>query len=216
MGTTSTLESSMERDGVMKNTHEGSAYDTAASGTCAVSDPNEVEYYRRIDECANTKANVFIENGLPVHALYLLRKMFSEAQRSICLFSGNLCLERENVKIYSDPVLIENAKEFLRRGGELRIVIENNLHCEINHHPMIAGFNEVADAKVKVAQLKSGSGGNHFVVVDDNAYRIEHDDGKTKAIANFGDNKVARERKKYFDTSLFPFSDQIYPTLTLA
>lgn len=179
---------------------------------CAASKQNESDYYRRIDECAEKKANVFIENGLPAHALYLLQKMFSKAKDSIRLFSGNLCLERDGVKIYSDPCLIKAAQDFLRRGGSLKIVIEKNIASNLAEHPLIAGIKEVGSPNVELRQLNPGyENCNHFIVMDDIAYRIEHDDEKTKAIANFGDSKIARAQAKIFDLKLLPGSKQIFP-----
>lgn len=170
---------------------------------------DQAEYYRLIDECAQTKKDLLISNGLAEHAVYLMTLMFRHAQSHIRLFSGELPdvmgREHKEIKIYSNDELMAAAENFLRNEcSNLDILVQKaeNVKSRIfirdlerkKQGGLIKGL-----VKLKVTNASISDISSHFMIVDNSGYRLETDHDNTKAIANFGDNKTARRLVDIFN-----------------
>ncbi len=195
--------------------------------------PENGEYYRIVDACASARSNQPISNALPEHARYLMTKMFQIASRKIRLYSGSLersvaspyaCEPgtKDNpgcapVEVYAYKDLLVAVGGFLRKqDNELYIVVEKEVDGGIDAHPLVTMVNELSRdgtllGKIEIKKLEkkleendSGVVENHFMVMDDAAYRYEFDHKPCRAQANFGDSATAKSLVELFDKYLFP------------
>lgn len=177
------------------------------------------EYYSNIDECAENKTDQLIPNGLAEHAVYLMSKMFSNAIEHVRLFTGELtdAITRnvkdgtpQTVPVYTEPKLIEAARNFLKREGSiLDILVQDDsgnialrgfvqIIQKMKAEGEVIGTVNIRKANPEIMSLK-----NHFMVMDDMGYRLETEHKNTKAVANFGDKEFSCSLAKVFDNVLF-------------
>lgn len=194
--------------------------ETALSGEPPVSDEC---YNRTVDECADEGRNQIISNALPEHARYLMSRMLRKARSRIRLYSGSLEQSVQSpqgcgtaapapVRVYADPDLLAAVEEFLRvEGHALSILVQKDVDGGVEDHPLVC---LVQDLKARgdlrgSFELKRLNGeqakiNNHFMVMDDTAYRFELDHNPCRAQANFGDSKTAQALADLFDNFLLP------------
>lgn len=187
-------------------------------------------YYRNVDRCVSEKLDQPISNALPAHACYLMTKMFQTAHKRIRLYSGSLerrvkescALDGEPegatgsadlVDVYADKALLAAVCDFVgNRGGDVSIIVQKDVDGGVETHPLISLITEMKRdgslrGKVEVKQLGKQYADaieNHFMVMDDTAYRFEFDHNPCRAQANFGDLKTAKALAELFDENLFP------------
>lgn len=168
------------------------------------------EYIALIDKCAETSENFIIPNSEPKHAAYLIKTLFKKAQSTVRIFTGELF---ENV--YGDKDLREEAREFLRKdkNNSIKIAYQKSLNIDnssfiqtILNDEQKKGFIEIWSANI----VKFQGINNHFVVMDDIAFRFETDHVNTKAMANFGDPANAKQLVNIFE-SIVKISSPILP-----
>lgn len=168
---------------------------------------DEQEYYNNIKNCADNKIDQLIVNGHVKHAVYLMKEMFSHAEREIRLFTGKLPDVNDNgIPVYITPELIMESESFLRKEGSRLEILVQDSDFDINNSTFIKNIQKkLVDGKIKgtVRIFKSSESldvSNHFMVMDKVGYRLEFDDLKTEAVANFNDNKFASELADFFDS----------------
>ncbi len=170
----------------------------------------EHEYYRNIDRCASESLNKKIMNGRPAHAVYLMTKMFSQAQNHVRLYTGTLADKlKENeapISAYDSRELVDAAAFFFKKSGSLFEVIVQKETETIESRFFIMTLRQMkkdgkisGDIKVRNAPETLTAIDNHFMVVDDMAYRLETDHDKTFAVANFNDKELASILAGFFD-----------------
>ncbi|PHS20240.1 MAG: hypothetical protein COA86_02810 [Kangiella sp.] len=184
-------------------------------------------YVKEIDRLALSGEDFSVDNSNPLHALYLMNKLFLIAKKRIRLFSDHLIpvikegeydeLDKD-LRLYSHPKLIRNMTDFLRQdGAQLDIIVEKKIDAE---NPFMVALKEFAKSKdmkgnysfrqineKNKVQLESGFN-NHFLICDDKAYRVEksHEPKCFKAFANFGDKRVHDKLTGFFDFYLTELS----------
>ena len=164
----------------------------------------EQDYYANIDKCAVEAIDRFIKNGQPEHATYLMTKMVNLASDHIRLFSGSLVRDVCDKHVYADEGLIESIKLFLNRSEKatLEIAVQKEVDGG-SEHPIIKSVQEMRDngtlkGVFDIRKVDADDDTNHFMVMDDNAYRLELDHDPCNAIANFNDKKTSKQITSFF------------------
>jgi hypothetical protein len=156
------------------------------------------EYFELIDKFAKNFEELTIPNSEPIHAAYLIKTFFKNAQSTIRIFTGSLF-----EGVYGDKNLQEEARNFLRKdeNNSIRIAYQESL--DINNSTLIQTIlnddQKKGSLKIWNASEKYPDFKNHFAVMDDKAFRFEIDHVTTKAIANFGDFANAKKLVGIFD-----------------
>lgn len=183
-------------------------------------------YFERVNDFFVRKVGDQFTNGDAVHAVYLIAKFLKEAVREVRIFSGSLTKQASNgVQIYENPNLIGAAKEFLSKGGELRIVVQNDIDGGQQEHPLVQKLlNEercriVTASEDSISFLREQDFLHHMMVMDAEAWRLEtethlDDRGSLKSVQAFVsvfDEKGARSLKDLFDVVLFDSGTVLTP-----
>ena len=174
-------------------------------------------YFERVDNFFVRKVGDQFTNGNAAHAVYLITKFFREATNEVRIFSGSLTKRASNgVQIYENPNLIDAAGDFLRKGGKLRIVVQNKIDGGMEKHPLVKdflnkdGYRLVQASEGAISFLKEQKFLHHMMVMDEDAWRLEtrtHLDGdgslrSVEAIVSAFDKESAKSLKTLFDTVL--------------
>jgi hypothetical protein len=146
----------------------------------------DATYKNTIDTSAENKKDLVIHNGDINHASYLLYTFFKYAKKKICIFTGGL-----NEKMYCGG-LIEEAVNFLTRNPEatIEIAFQNcSSKNEIINRSLVRTIldNDEIQDRLTLYMANDSEYINHFAIMDNKAYRLEIDQEKKQAIANFGD-----------------------------
>ena len=168
----------------------------------------ERRYFGEVDAALVASSDLLISNGKPEHAVYLIEKFFTHAKESIRLFSGRLSRAIGDVEVYGNPKVGEAAEKLLANQGNVQIVLEHDIDVDDGvvwaEHPLIqirdrlekegrlTGQLEVRQASEEsLTHLRRFNFLNHWMVMDDRAYRLETDARKATAHVNFGDAEMA-------------------------
>ena len=194
-------------------------------------DDIEKLYFERVCRFFEEERGIPFTNGNAAHAVYLIVQFFKRAVGEVRIFSGSLARQANNgVQIYAHPKLLVATGEFLRRGGELRIVVEKEIDGGEQSHPLIgefrhkSGFRLVHASGDSISFLKSQKYLHHMMVMDETAWRLEtktHLDRKgsltsVEAIVNVFDKSRAEVFKDLFDTVLFDEGKPLTSNMTPA
>ena len=165
-------------------------------------------YFNMIDAALKSREDRIISNGKPAHAVYLINKLLECAQRSVRIYTGRLSRTFDGVLAYADPVIAMSAIAFLgKEGSELSIVIADEPDVEpgrpLRDHPFLKTILD-ADIRGEVRVSKAEETDRerfqyHFLVVDDEAMRIEIDTKKAQAYVNFGNPPFGQQLRRVFD-----------------
>ena len=164
-------------------------------------------YFRMVDNAAAESWDKEISNGRPAHAVYLISKLFETAQSSIKVLSGSLAryVERDGRRIwaYGDRRICDTTVDFLRKGGKLEILVEEELSGGMEHPMVVAIAAAGLLDRVEVLRLPPQEDKRrlpyHFLLCDDHAMRVETDTENTAAVANFNDSVFGNVLARYFD-----------------
>lgn len=165
-------------------------------------------YFKMIDASLESREDRVISNGKPAHAVYLINKLLACARRSVRIYTGRLSRTFDGVLAYADPVIARSAITFLgKEGSELSIVIADEPDVEpgqpLRDHPFLKAILD-ADIRGKLRVSKANEADRerfqyHFIVVDDEAMRIEIDTEKAQAYVNFGNAPFGKQLRGVFD-----------------
>lgn len=167
----------------------------------------EKAYFDLIDRAAVDKTDLLITNGKPSHAVYLMFKFLETATERVLILTPNLKRALDGVYAYEDPKLANAAVDFLRKpNARLSILVGSDPDLDegesINQHPFIARILEMSNTpRLDVYMNTEGRMPRrdfHFMVMDQQAYRIETDTERVKALANFGDPKPIGTLSQFF------------------
>jgi hypothetical protein len=136
------------------------------------------EYYKsKVEHLADTRSSEIIGNNNFEHAKILIENLFKIAKNKIKIFTG------KGSQIFNDEIIkiLEKKKT---DGVKISIKCENDL----------VDYDALNSAGIKVEKtISSNPFKNHFVTVDESAYRFEeeHEENATtvKAQACFGDTE---------------------------
>ena len=182
-----------------------------------IEEVDERAYYRLIDDAAMRLSNQMISNGKPDHAVYLIVKFLTTAKRTVRIYSGRLSRYLGDVPVYADEELLRAVRTFLsRQKTRLLIVTQHPLDTdETGSHPLInvvqqmrdngelggvLEFREATDDALEF--FRRADYAHHWQLMDEQAYRLEHDTDRAKAHVNFGTQEIASVLARLFDTVL--------------
>lgn len=175
-------------------------------------EPTEEEklYFGMVDRAVDSMDPRIISNGRAGHAVYLLWKFMGMAQRRVNICTGELKRTFDGVKAYAEPKLVESAIEFLRRGGELGIVILDEPDLDANQtihdHPFVAALSstDIGRGKVTVGrfQMELPEPIFHYIVVDGRTVRAEVNPKQAEAYAKLSDPKTGSALDSLFEVQM--------------
>ncbi len=178
---------------------------------------DERRYFEIIDQACLSKKNALLSNGQPAHAVYIIHKFLKNAQQHVRLFTGRLLCALEDVPVYQNMHIIKAARTFLgKSGATLSVILEKDIDVPPGGQPQDHPFIQaVAAAKesgeiqgsLKVYRaleehikiLREVNFSYHWMVMDEQAYRLEKDTEKATAFVNFGDTEKAARLSGLFD-----------------
>ncbi len=159
----------------------------------------DTEYDQFVDRLAKERDGRTISNSSDMHALSILRGVFSHAKKYVKLFSGSLSLN-----VYNDEKLIDAMKHFVSNEGKVEILIQHPDKLEPSNKFLKELFDLKKTGQVKIFEVTENNALKnaqiHFLVSDDSVYRIEVDIDNIKAIGSFNDEPRAAELKAAFDS----------------
>ncbi|WP_434613227.1 hypothetical protein [Azospirillum sp. B2RO_4] len=136
------------------------------------------------------RASLPVFNRSVGHAAIIIEILFRESEKEVDILTG--CLNQD---VYGKSEVISACRDFLIKGGRVRVLVERFEEFSINDHPMILGISDVAgqgcfDVRF-VPEERQSLYTYHFAVSDGKSYRMEGDRTKTEAIAQFGDVQIS-------------------------
>ena len=181
---------------------------------------SEEAYQALIDRAFDHKTDLIISNGKAEHARYLIAKFLRNAERVVRIYTGSLSryVGDDRVPVYASDDVLEATRHFLsKRNSLLLIATENALDVdESGRHPLLEAAKSMRTGNRELGGIlwagRASAGTvahfgeidyrHHWQVMDEQAYRLEHDPANTKAHANFGTPEVAGSLARLFDQVL--------------
>ena len=154
------------------------------------------EYKKAVKESAENKSEDLIPNGGVEHAQVVIENLFNIARKNINIFSGQL-----NHKVYAVDNIVSSIDRFFNKTkGTLRILLqEKDVTLENNDLiKLCREFSGRSEIKV-VTDQEDKKRNNHFITVDDKAYRYEPDKNLTDAIVCFNAKEFVVKVNKVFN-----------------
>ena len=178
-------------------------------------------YFNEVDRAFDVSEDISISNGRPEHAIYLIHKFLIHARSIIRLFTGSLSRTHNGVVAYANPHITEATRRFLRRPGS-RFVIVTQDEVDVDDgqspddHPLVLaakdaeragqlrGVLELGRASPEVVEfLREEEVLQHFILMDNRAYRLETDPDQATAFVHFGDAGATNILSNVFDDILW-------------
>lgn len=178
----------------------------------------ERDYFRRVDQAVEQRANLLFSNGLPEHAVYLIEKFFMNAKEEVRLFSGRLSRAIGGVEVYGNRRISSAVEKMMAAGVSLHVVLQDAIDVDTNEtwidHPLVRVHRGMGKEKLGSLEIRQASAAaiehlrqfkflNHWMVMDRTAYRLETDVRRAAAHVNFGDSEMAGVLADIFDDVLF-------------
>ena len=182
---------------------------------------DERRYFQHVDDAHARARDKVISNGRVEHAAYIIHKFLTHARRKVRIFSGKLSRTYNGFPVFGNDHIIDAARQILARPGtELTIVVEHGLDLESTEvaadHPVVRAAEDAKRAgrlhgvlEIRQASenemnfLREKDFRNHWMVMDDHAYRLETNTAKAGAHVNFADRKTARALTMLFERFLY-------------
>lgn len=193
------LPARVSKKGMTRGTDNSGAVDPFDPTTWAAEDQ---AYFDAIDTSLKHKDKRYISNGRPEHAAFLVHRFLTYAEEVVRIYSGSLARTLNGVAVYGDSHIVRAASDFLGRGGQVRVVVQDGIDKD---HPFLGLARGVergtrkGSLVVKEAADADRLPAYHWMVMDESAYRLETDVETAKAHANFGTPKVATTLARLFD-----------------
>ena len=183
--------------------------------------PEERHYFEYIDRACADRLDENIGNGRVEHAAYIIYKFLTNATGTIRIFSGALSRTYHDVRVFGDDTIIKAMEKFLAQPDSwCRIVIADELDVGPNEtardHPIaraieamkhegrLHGLLEIRRAPPEgMAFLQKKNFNNHWMTMDDHAYRIETNLERAGAHVNFNQPKTTDALRRIFDVKMF-------------
>lgn len=180
---------------------------------------SECQYYELVRKCSGSRQDTNLSNSKSSHAIFLINELIRTATSTVKIYSGQLLQKtpgEDPQKLFSNTYIIDAVNRFLLTDTpEIKrfdIVVETGVDGGWDRHPLVLSIQKlfksrklnatcsIRDLTEQGSKLLDEHGANnHFVVSDDSAFRLEIDSKQHKAIANFGDVKLASKLGRSFD-----------------
>ncbi len=155
------------------------------------------EYRDRVYDLARKRKGGLIFNGSLDHSAIVVEHMFACARREVALLTGSL-----NPVVYGREEVIREARDFLAsvEGARIRILLEEGDSYIWRFHPLLRELHPSRGLSVRIeGPAIRDHFMAHFMVVDDDCYRLEEDKRKVDAYAVFGKNQGSTNLKNAFN-----------------
>lgn len=147
-----------------------------------------------------------IFNASMEHASVVVETLFSTAQKQLSILTGTL-----NPRVYGREAVVTEARLFLAAShrNSLRIILESDSSIDRCRHPLFIACSDFTNIELRVASPELQERYDfHFLVADEDCYRLENDKNRPLATAHFGDAEGAKNLNRIFDI-LWESSDSI-------
>lgn len=143
-----------------------------------------VDYIEKVRRAAILRNGEPLYNGSVDHAAVLAEAMFTYAQKSVDILTGEL-----NARVYGSTIVLDRVKEFLSTSScQVRVLLERPDLVDHQDHPFFVAFSGRQDVKFRsLPETLPELIPYHFIVMDRDCYRYEADKTKQQAVAAFGD-----------------------------
>lgn len=183
--------------------------------------PDERYYFEYIDRACADRLDQNISNGRVEHAAYIIYKFLTTATRDICIYSGALSRTYNGVSVFGNARILEAVERFLAQpSSRFHIVLQHDLDIEPGEtaaeHPVVRTVQAMKqDARLqgeleirRAARegtdfLDAKKFVNHWMTMDDHAYRIETNLRQAGAHVNFNHPKTTYALRRIFDVKMF-------------
>jgi len=161
------------------------------------------DYRKMVKKLADAKSSQLIPNGGTDHAEVLIENIFSHANDIVRIFSGEL-----NARVYGSAPVLAKAKAFLKSGTgkKIKILIQEMNISNSNKDYLIAHdlIKTCKEVNPDACEIKFASGddkeiGSHFVIMDNQGYRLEPDRKKPTGVGCFNDKGRATALSVFYD-----------------
>ncbi len=124
-----------------------------------------------------------IQNKTPAHACIIISSLFAKAEKTVDIVCGVL----DDIA-YGDPEVIDGAISFVKRGGRLRIVLEQEVpYARSKFLSGLCASGIMSDIELKVSAAEMITLYKfHFLLADGRHYRFQADRASFAATARFG------------------------------
>ena len=178
-------------------------------------------YFEYIDRACAKSLDENISNGRVEHAAYIIHKFLTSATRNICIYSGALSRTYNEVSVFENARILQAMEEFLARpDSRFQIVTEHALDVGPDEtaadHPVVRAAqamkqNSRLQGQLEIRRvvregvdfLKAKNFVNHWMTMDDHAYRIETNLKQAGAHVNFNHPKTTFALRRIFDVKMF-------------
>ncbi len=152
--------------------------------------PEQKEYALYVQAIADgTIADLFTNSGVE-HAKIVLATIFDRSKTDLRVFAKSLTSEVAKSDLYIDSLI-----SFLAKGGQLKILVEQNKLIENpNLYDAFKFFKEKVIIKTTPKKFINSKtqAPIHFTIGDDSIYRLEKDIIEFKAIGSFKAKNTAK------------------------
>lgn len=163
-------------------------------------------YREMVKSHARRRSGEPIFNASMEHASVVVETLFSTAQKCLSVLTGSL-----NPRVYGRDAVVTEARLFLAASQQhsLRIILESDSGIDRRRHPLFIACSDFTNIELRVASPTLQERYDfHFLVADDDCYRLENDRNRPLATAQFGDVEGAKNLNRIFDI-LWESSDAI-------
>lgn len=162
------------------------------------------EYKKYILDTANNGTYSVFYNSSKEHASIVMGTIFKSSQNNVRIWAGKL-----NGEVSSDDYYISELKNFLERGGKVKIILDessNEINPKLKNILALYRFLNPESIEIKTTAVRVGLTSDdeaykhvHFTVGDDRMYRLELFPDKYTAKGNFNDKKTSSDFIRVFD-----------------
>lgn len=154
-------------------------------------------YRDMVKDHARKRSGASILNASNEHASVVVEALFATAQEQVSILTGSL-----NPRVYGrDPVVME-ARLYLAVSQEnrLRVILESDSQIDRARHPLLIACSDFTNVELRVAPPEVQERYDfHFLVADEDCYRLKSDKALPFARAQFGDVEGAQNLNRLFD-----------------
>lgn len=156
------------------------------------------DHVRACAEQGRSGKSETVYNRSPAHASIIVEHLFAFADHTVDVLTGHL-----NTVVYGQAPVLEAAVDFARKGGKLRILMEDVQAHHAQGNALIARLKVenlmgAVDARCVPATLETAYP-YHFAVADGRSFRMEGDKRDTQAVGAFGDVEVGQALQDRFN-----------------
>lgn len=155
----------------------------------------DLDYEEFVEGLAERRDPKVFSNRSASHALSILRNVFKIAKNEVSIFSGKL-----DPCVYTDKILLDQAEKFVSAGGQVRVILQNDIPQDRKGGPEDFYHFAISRGKVKLVSdghpLKDVK--KHFLVSDNSVYRLELNIEEQSAVCSFNDEQRASQLSEIF------------------